>query len=228
MTKQQQVSASAGFMKRYASALAANTARNRTLAARQAGVNTPAVLCSYGPMALLFQRVVPAAQPSLSQMVQALEQVNNMPGHGLLRFDPFLRILPRLAFAPTGIWDIVADLSAQNSASAWPEAAVIHGDFHPGQVLVDALHKVWLIDLDDLALAPPEADLGNLAAWIATQSAGHLKTQTIAALSRVLALRPKSDHALADHFCRIALVRRALKLAEKGQTWALDQVLLRA
>lgn len=213
-----------GFTKRYPSAARAEAAQIRAERARRAGVATPAVLGRCGPMTLEFERIVAAAPSPLDQMLAALRALHGMPIGGLTRFDPFGRILPRLQKASQQIGDMVAALQAQDLAYCWRDCAVVHGDFHPGQTLCDSAGQTWLVDLDDLALAPPEADFGNLAAWMATQREGVLQTQTDAALTQVLALVPGADRDLAQHFCRIALVRRALKLAVRGQPWVLQQL----
>jgi aminoglycoside phosphotransferase (APT) family kinase protein len=110
---------------------------------------------------------------------------------------------------------------------------VIHGDFHPGQTLRDGAGTVWLVDLDDLALAPPEADFGNLAAWMATQSPQGLTRgdPTTALKSALRHILPQARLGMADvspdlalHFGRIALLRRALKLAHRGAPWALARL----
>jgi Phosphotransferase enzyme family len=216
------------FVKRYPSRALAATAQQRSILAQRHGVSTPPVLGSSGPMALRFARVVVRGQPSLAEMLDVVAWLHLMPQAGLARFDPFRRILPRLGTAPPQIGALTADLAARDAALGRPEAAVIHGDFHPGQVLRDGGGKVWLIDLDDLALAPPEADLGNLAAWLATQSPGGLTGLADSAQKRVLSVAPRADPAMVGHFCEIALVRRALKLAERGQDWVLEQLTLRA
>ncbi len=216
------------FEKGYPSVNAADAAFHRSVAARLAGVPTPAVLGRNGPLRLSFARVVAAEPPTLDKIVQALERLNRMPPDRLTRYDPFLRIHPRLGGAPPRIQALVTALEALDAALSWPATTVIHGDFHPGQVIRDRSGKVWLLDLDDLALAPPEADLGNLAAWIATRAEGNLDTQASAAMTGVLAVAPHADASLAEHFLQIALVRRALKLAGKGLTWALEQLPLRA
>jgi Phosphotransferase enzyme family len=216
------------FDKLYPSVVAADLARHRSLAAMASGVPTPAVLARIGPKALSFERIVPHGQPTLAGMLAVLQRLNRMPPDGLIRFDPFLRIRPRLGAAPSRIRALVSELEAQDAALYWPANSVIHGDFHPGQTMMDRSGKVWLLDLDDLALAPQEADLGNLAAWSATCTEGNLDTQARAAMLGLLALAPEADPLLSEHFLQIALVRRALKLAGKGQFWALDQLSLRA
>lgn len=216
------------FGKDYPSVAAADAALHRSVVARQAGVPTPAVLGRNGPLRLSFERVIAAEQPTLDKMVEALRRLNRMSPDGLSRFDPFLRIRPRLGTAPSHIRALVTALETQDAALRWPFNTVIHGDFHPGQTIRDRSGKLWLVDLDDLALAPPEADLGNLAAWIATRAEGNLETQASIAATKVLALAPHAAPDLTGHFLQIALVRRALKLVEKGLPWALDQLPLRA
>jgi Phosphotransferase enzyme family len=228
MTKGLTLKSDDPFEKRYPSAAAADLAMLRSHAARIAGVPTPAVLNRIGPLKLGFDRVVEAAPPTVAEMVQALRWLKGMPPDGLVRFDPFLRIRPRLDAAPPEVCALVQDLQARDAALRWSATTVIHGDFHPGQIIKDTAGKVWLLDLDDLALAPPEADLGNLAAWFATRTEGELRLLSKSALSLLLTLTREADPALTGHFFGIALVRRALKLAAKGQTWVLDQLPLRA
>lgn len=208
------------FVKHYPSAEAAERARLRSVAARAAGVATPAVL-DHAETAIWFQAVAVQGQPGLAAMAQVLAPLHRMPVQGLARFDPFQRIRPRLPLAPH-MAALARGLLARDRALAWPATAVVHGDFHPGQVLCDTAGQAWLVDLDDLALAPPEADWGNLAAWTATQGEGDLAAQVARALDQVGAAALGADAALMAHFCDIALLRRALKLAEKGRPWALS------
>jgi hypothetical protein len=215
------------FEKQYPSASAADVALQRCVAARLAGVPTPVVLGRNGPLKLSFERIAAAAPPSLAEMVAALQGLNRMLPDGLRRYDPFLRIRPRLVTASPHIQALVTTLEAQDAAVRWPATTVIHGDFHPGQTMRDRSGTVWLLDLDDLALAPPEADLGNLAAWVATHKEGRLDSLTRTAMTQVLALSSLADPDLTSHFFQIALVRRALKLAGKGLPWALEQLALR-
>lgn len=214
------------FAKGYTTPQSARAAMLRSRAARAAGVQTPAVLAQADAQTLHFARIMPQGQASVPQMLRALGGLWAMPDIGLARFDPFLRIRPRLPNAPAWTVDMLGRLQAQDRALSWRADRALHGDFHPGQVLRDAAGMVWLIDLDDMALGPPEADLGNLAAWMATQSPGDLVEGP--AVAQVLALAPLADASLVAHFCAIALMRRALKLAEKGQPWVLEQLALRA
>lgn len=227
MTSSVNSAAASWFEKHYPSVSAADVAMQRSLVARMAGVPTPAVLGRDGPLRLSFERVVAGFPPTLSEMVEVLRWMKRMPPDGMIRFDPFFRIRPRLDGASPHIRALVFELEAQDASIRWSPSTVIHGDFHPGQTIRDHAGKIWLLDLDDLALAPPEADLGNLAAWVATRSEGNLNALADAALTELLALSPRADPALTGHFFQVALVRRALKLAEKGLPWAVDQLPLR-
>jgi hypothetical protein len=210
-----------GFIKQYPSVHAAEVAFQRAVMARQAGVCTPAVLDRTGPQSLCFERIEGTHPPDPARLLQVLVPLHRMPHRGLARFDPFLRIRPRLPGAPLQVRALADRLMAQDAALNWPTSAVIHGDFHPGQVLCDAAGQAWLVDLDDLALAPPEADLGNLAAWRATQSPPGPWPLAQDAV-------PLADPELTGHFHAIALLRRALKLAERGQPEVLTRLTLRA
>jgi aminoglycoside phosphotransferase (APT) family kinase protein len=218
----------AAFCKRYPTAEAAELARALCTAARNGGVPTPAVWQSAEADVLCFDRIEACGAASLKAMVATLTVLRQMPKAALGRFDPFVRIRPRLQAAPSAMRALVENLAARDAALAWPAAAVVHGDFHPGQVIRDQTGKVWLIDLDDLALAPAEADLGNLAAWIATQKPGHLGGAAADALVQVLSVASGADPRLTAHFLDVALIRRALKLQEKGVDWVVRQLSVRA
>lgn len=216
------------FLKRYPSEEAAETARRRSHAARAVGVPTPGVIGREGTRVLCFDRIPMQAAPALDEMVRTLALLKLIPADGLARFDPFLRIRPRLAAAPRHIRQLVGEMQARDADLRWPANAVVHGDFHPGQVMRDHEGRLWLVDLDDMALAPPEADLGNLAAWLATQTPGALDELRAGAIGQVRVLVPTADPGLMQHFFGIALVRRALKLHEKAVDWVIDQLPLRA
>jgi hypothetical protein len=48
--------------------------------------------------------------------------------------------------------------------TTWEYATVVHRDLYEDQIMVD--ERIGLIDLDDVALGPPELDVGNLVAHI--------------------------------------------------------------
>ncbi len=219
----------AAFHKRYATAALAQTALHRSTVARRAGVPTPVARLGPQDDVLTFEQIIPSEKPSLHAMLAPLAALRRMPSAGLARYDPFARITPRLSSASPQVQRRVADLMAADQATGWPGDTVLHGDFHPGQVIRDAQDKVWLVDLDDLALGPAEADLGNLAAWMVTQQPTHVAAGSAMAMARVraawIAMGETADAALVAHFCAIALIRRALKLRERGRDWVTRQLL---
>jgi hypothetical protein len=227
MTARATWASASAFCKRYATAQAAEVARARSVAASKAGVPTPAVRQSDDAHVVCFDYIQPDKPASLEAMLSTRTQLHRMPTAGLARFDPFLRIRPRLEAAPSTIRALVAGLATKDATLGWPAKAVVHGDFHPGQVIRDQAGKVWLIDLDDLALGPVEVDLGNLVAWMATQTPGRLDGLTADALAEVLSVAEGADATLTAHFVSIALVRRALKLQRKGIDWVFRQLSLR-
>ena len=213
-----------GFVKHYPSAEVAREAIWRSHAAACAGVLTPAVIGLVGRDAVQFQRIDAEGRADLAEMLTCLDGLHGMERKGLQRFDPFLRVRPRLGEASAHIRALAKDLALEDAGLGWEASQVIHGDFHPGQVLRDGHGRIWLIDLDDLALAPAEADLGNLAAWQATQAQGRLAPALAGAIDQILSRRPGANPTLVAHFGRIAVLRRALKLAHRGQPWALAQL----
>jgi aminoglycoside phosphotransferase (APT) family kinase protein len=139
---------------------------------------------------------------------------------GVSPFDPLRRIRPRL--------DLLTDVTLQTTlgrlARAVPTGgALIHGDFHLGQVICDAEGGGWLVDLDDLEIGPVEADLGNLIANLATQPtltgpfAARLQHWRHSILEAARHLGQNSDPGRVDHFTALALIRRHLKLREQAR-----------
>jgi aminoglycoside phosphotransferase (APT) family kinase protein len=59
------------------------------------------------------------------------------------------------------------DLDRPAAEARWPSAPVLaHGDFTPGQVLLDDSGKVGLVDVDTVCVAEPAADLGRFLAYL--------------------------------------------------------------
>jgi len=61
--------------------------------------------------------------------------------------------------------EILGEARRLETAYAWHQPALIHGDCHMGQVHVDADHT-WVIDFDAACVADPAADLGNLLVFL--------------------------------------------------------------
>jgi hypothetical protein len=146
--------------------------------------------------------------------------------------DPWRRIDPRLD-PREGSWldparrlraALATDLGA---ALAGAEARVVpvHGDFHAGQLILDAADdSAWLLDLDDLAAGPVESDLANFAAHVVTSEDLHrgevpgpfaVLVRRLAARYQRLASR-SCDEDLLRYYGAAALLRRALKLHGRG------------
>jgi Ser/Thr protein kinase RdoA (MazF antagonist) len=95
------------------------------------------------------------------------------------RIDDELTVLvDRAALAPADIRDRVA-AAVPTLRGPWKSATVVHRDLYEDQILLG--HRVGLIDLDDVALGPPELDIGNLLAHLDLLE---LRTQQELAVSR--------------------------------------------
>jgi aminoglycoside phosphotransferase (APT) family kinase protein len=102
---------------------------------------------------------------------------------------------------------------------------IVHGDFHAGQMILEtAASKWWLLDLDDVALGCPEADLGNFAAHLVT-SCDLYRGSVADGFRRLAALlgdaygdvaRARLAEDRIRTFGAAALLRRSLKLVERG------------
>lgn len=98
---------------------------------------------------------------------------------------------------------------------------IIHGDFHAGQLILEAaVGKWWVIDLDDVSHGHGEADIANFCVNLATS-----KNQTSAGIIQDFeAIATQCRHAYAkvmrrellDHYAACALLRRAVKFAARG------------
>ena len=138
--------------------------------------------------------------------------------------DPGRRVRPRLQggsalqLRAAELWATLAGPASSLTAPS----RVLHGDYHPGQLIFGSrAGRPWLLDLDDMARGSPEVDYGNLVAYLASWPAlageerGPLCDRL---LSRLLA--PGGSVRLEPGRLRlattVALVRRALKLEERG------------
>ncbi len=102
---------------------------------------------------------------------------------------------------------------------------IVHGDFHPGQlILEEATGKWWLIDLDDAAFGHCESDIANFCVNIATHS--HQSTGRMLACFDELAATclpaygAKTDRHQLNIFAATTFLRRALKFAARGDDLA--------
>jgi hypothetical protein len=168
-----------------------------------------------------------------------LVQLHNVSPDGLRLqpLDPWLRITPRLSREPSlfaqgraarimRLYDRLQDQQALIERYHRDGEVPVHGDYHVNQIIVakrDAMP--WLLDLDDLALGFPEADLGSCMANLVTTANLLFEDvmQDYKALKSVLcpayvSLGGRTLNAgLTDFYTAVSLLRRALKFYETGR-----------
>ncbi|MFK7941473.1 MAG: phosphotransferase family protein [Paracoccaceae bacterium] len=206
-----------GFLKRYADAVHAAEALRRTKLLRAQSVQTPAAKPGQTPCELDFDRVAGRTGrdligQDLKPLLQSVAELHRASVPDLAPFDPLVRIRPRLALTRVSVLREIVNgpVPAGNS--------VLHGDLHVGQFIVAPEGAVWLVDLDDMAVGPPEADLANVTAHLATTEPG----PGIEAWSRRVcdpwtALGHTADRPVFARYLHLALLRRHLKLRETGR-----------
>jgi hypothetical protein len=174
------------------------------LAAAMAGVGTA--------LALLHELPVPAAAPRFDRL---------QPRRLLAAARSIGRAQPAVADAAD---ELAAALIAGAPASDDARPACLHGDVHPGNVLVQDSGRVALVDLDDVAGGPAAADLGLVVAGLAQQRLlGLLHPRAERALARELLVgyaragTVPDGAALAWHAAAWMLVRPALPAAVIGR-----------
>ena len=92
----------------------------------------------------------------------------------------------------------------------WAPVTVVHRDLYEEQILVG--ERIGLIDLDDVALGPPELDLGNLLAHLELLElrSGHRLTKERCDLLRSYrAAGPPIDVGRLEDCRRLSLLRLA-------------------
>jgi hypothetical protein len=109
-----------------------------------------------------------------------------------------------------------------------PAPVLLHGDCHPGNVLV-SVDAVSLVDLDQSALGAPPADLGSLlarlryGALVGEPHADLAETLAIAFLDGYAAVRALPDDAdLRWHTAAALLAERALRAVNRVRPDGLD------
>lgn len=210
-------------IKTFADAAQATEAARRSMALRQQEVMTPRAYAN--GQTVVFERIagcsgLPLTQRPIYDWLTSLIPLHTSVLDGLPPFDPMLRISPRL--------DLLTNPSLRAAlyrlAQASPRGgSVIHGDFHLGQVIAGPDSVAWLIDLDDLAIGPVEADIGNLIANLATQDhlpgpfAVRLEHWRQAVQGAWFRLDQAANPTWVEHFAALALIRRHLKLREQAR-----------
>lgn len=175
------------------------------------------------------------AGPGKSHILSAMKLLSSLHqsdvrSAGLCEFDPF-RLSDKRLIEP---WFCVLTSKLQTNAQTLrkklgethpPKSclSIIHGDFHAGQLIQEAVsRKWWMIDLDDVALGHKEADIANFCVNIATR-----KDCSVEAIdTKVNELRVMCHNAyeaginvgLFEYYAACALLRRALKFAARTET----------
>lgn len=189
----------------------------RSSGLRAAGVPTPAVLSPSGDKGLCFENVEgQSGQALLSEdlapLLSVVARLHRASLPNLPAFDPFLRIRPRAALATALPADDILSEPVPDGHTT------LHGDLHVGQFIQSRDGDVWIVDLDDLAVGPPEADLANFAAHLATsQPSRSIRDWSDRVCNAWATLGDPVDHDVFARFLRFALLRRHLKLREAGR-----------
>lgn len=205
-----------GFVKRYADASIAAESLRRSKNLSAIGVPTPAAVPGDSPDEVNFDKLggttgLPLLEQDLTHLFEPLISLHGSRITRLGPFDPFVRTRPRL-------WLTDSDEIRKVLGEPVPDGtAVLHGDLHVGQFIREPAGKVWIVDLDDLAFGPAEADLANFTAHCATSQTGGLSKWTSRVKTAWRQLRQPLDEEIFDQFLKFALVRRHLKLCEAGR-----------
>lgn len=222
-----------GVFKRYSDRLAAEAVRDRIRVLTDGGVRTPACQVSRSGRALIYPlirgRAGMAAVATFETGVLRQIMAQTAALHGATipknthRFDPLGKIVSRLDCTAECAYQRIINDALEDIDRARRQYRLIHGDLHAGQFIIDGGGYVWLLDLDDVAVGDPEADLGNFAAHLATRpetslqspldAMRHWQTEVLNAYAKT---GKTANGFLTDAYGRIALVRRALKKAERG------------
>ena len=190
----------------------------------RAGARTPAPEYHADGNALTFPAIDGVAGVALidavplPELLAPLQAIRRADLTDVPIYDPFAKITTRLApEAPRWLTERIARLADM----APHPTGIVHGDFHCGQLIRDGAGRVWVIDLEDMAFGPVEADLGNFAAHLATrpetrradlaESVLGWSGQVLDAWSR---LKETCNQTLFRRHLDIALIRRALKLRD--------------
>lgn len=206
-----------GFLKRYADTAIAAEALRRSEVLRAQSVQTPAARAGPTPAELAFDRVEGRTGHDLigqdmKPLFHSVAQLHGASVSNLAPYDPLLRIRPRLALTDVPLFrDIVNGPIPQGRS-------VLHGDLHVGQFIVTLSGAVWLVDLDDLAIGPPEADLANFAAHLATtQHKPGIEAWSRQVFNAWDAIGLSADQQVFTRYLHLALLRRHLKLRQAGR-----------
>ena len=202
-----------GFVKEYSDRAAARCCARRSAALRQQDVPTPVARPGADPRAIEFDHLggetgLSLVSPQLGTLLEPVMRLHGCTVAGLRPFDPLRRIRPCLHLATR------PEIKAVLGEPVPRGSATLHGDLHAAQFIRDHAGKVWIVDLDDLALGPPEADIANFAAHLATSLPGAIAVWASRVCRAWTDLSGSCDAGVFQRHLRFALVLRHLKLRE--------------
>lgn len=206
-----------GFLKRYPDAKTARGALRSSRVLRAMSVPTPEARPGPSARELLFDRIDGRTGhaligPEIDRLLPPLAALHSASVPDLLPYDPMLRTRHRLCLTDARLLRDIAHAPVPKGA------ATLHGDLHVGQFIAEPAGKVWIVDLDDLALGPPEADLANFAVHLATTDQAAGIAGWAGRVCRIWTGQGGTiDQAVFTRFLQFALLRRHLKLREAGR-----------
>jgi hypothetical protein len=121
-----------------------------------------------------------------------------------------LELLGRRSEAAPAALAAAVRSASRYMSDPWPTRGVVHRDLYEEQILLD--DAIGLIDLDDVALGPPELDVGNAIGHIellALRSRTCLDGPTTALLDGYACAGPRLDPALLERCRKLTLLRLA-------------------
>lgn len=215
------------FSKRYPNAATAAEVIRRSKVVRRSGGVTPNIKSVKNNHTVEFEHIDGECgielleKTKIRELIAPLIDLHKTDQNKLPLFDPFLRIDPRVATFSIP-QELIREIQIRKRA-VFPVTGVVHGDFHLGQLIKDSSGKCWIIDLDDMATGPPEADLGNLTAYLATHPATmgdsvpislrYWKNQITGSWNDLGQIYQEN---WLRYFTHVALIRRTLKRLEAG------------
>ena len=158
------------------------------------------------------RRIIDPTAPHLTLplLLAPLRALARLPAAGLDLpcWNPAPLIEPRLA-SGSALAGRAANLWKVIRPGLTRGGRLLHGDYHPGQLLFGPRAEPWMIDWDDMALGPPAVDRLNLLVYLSSISRAPVPLWRV---SPDLGPADREERLIAAAL----LLRRALKLHERS------------